>query len=79
MIMEMPVITAIIVVMIIMALITDHIGVHTVLGAFVVGILVGQSPILTKHIEEQLRGMVVAFFAPIFFAARRTRDRPDGP
>lgn len=67
-IIDMPVITAILILMILMSLITDYIGVHTVLGAFVVGILVGQSPILTKHIEEQLRGLIVAFFAPIFFA-----------
>lgn len=65
---EMPVITAILLLMFVMALITDYIGVHTVLGAFVVGILIGQSPILTKHIEEQLRGLIVALFAPIFFA-----------
>jgi Kef-type K+ transport system membrane component KefB/nucleotide-binding universal stress UspA family protein len=65
---EMPVITAILVLMFLMALVTDYIGVHTVLGAFVVGILVGQSPILTKHIEEELRGLIVALFAPIFFA-----------
>ena len=68
MIMEMPVITAILVITLGMALLTQLIGVHTVLGAFVVGILVGQSPILTKHIEEQLRGLIVALFAPVFFA-----------
>jgi nucleotide-binding universal stress UspA family protein len=38
-----------------------------VLGAFVAGILVGESPILTKHIDEQLRGIITAFFAPVFF------------
>ena len=65
---DMPVITAILVLMLLAALLTDYIGVHTVLGAFVVGILVGQSPILSKHIEEQLRGLIVALFAPIFFA-----------
>lgn len=65
---EMPVITAILILMFLMALLTDYIGVHTVLGAFVVGILVGQSPILTKHIEEELRGLIIALFAPIFFA-----------
>ena len=67
-IMEMPVITAILLIMLLMALVTDLIGVHTVLGAFVVGIMVGRSPILTKHIEEQLRGLIVALFAPVFFA-----------
>jgi len=51
----------------IMALITHAIGVHTVLGAFVAGILVGQSPILTRHIDEQLRGLITALFMPVFF------------
>ncbi len=64
---EMPVITAILVVMGVMALITHAIGVHTVLGAFVAGILVGQSPILTRHIDQQLRGLIVALFMPVFF------------
>jgi Kef-type K+ transport system membrane component KefB/nucleotide-binding universal stress UspA family protein len=65
---EVPVVTAILVIMGTMALITHLIGVHTVLGAFVAGILVGESPILTRHIDEQLRGLVVALFMPIFFS-----------
>jgi Kef-type K+ transport system membrane component KefB/nucleotide-binding universal stress UspA family protein len=64
---EFAVITAILVIMGIMAEITNLIGVHTVLGAFVAGILVGESPILTRHIDEQLRGLITAFFAPVFF------------
>jgi Kef-type K+ transport system membrane component KefB len=64
---EVPVITAILVVTGLMALTTSAIGVHTVLGAFVAGILVGQSPILTRHIDEQLRGLIVALFMPVFF------------
>jgi Kef-type K+ transport system membrane component KefB/nucleotide-binding universal stress UspA family protein len=64
---DFPVITAILVIMGIMALITHFIGVHTVLGAFVAGILVGESPILSKHIDEQLRGLILAFFMPVFF------------
>jgi Kef-type K+ transport system membrane component KefB/nucleotide-binding universal stress UspA family protein len=64
---EFAVITAILVIMGGMALITHAIGVHTVLGAFVAGILVGESPILTRHIDEQLRGLITAFFAPVFF------------
>ncbi|AWN53269.1 cation:proton antiporter [Methylobacterium sp. 17Sr1-1] len=64
---EAAVITAILVLMGVLALITQAIGVHTVLGAFVAGLLVGQSPILTKRIDEQLRGVVTALFAPIFF------------
>ena len=64
---EFAVITAILVIMGGMALITHLIGVHTVLGAFVAGILIGESPILTRHIDEQLRGLITAFFAPVFF------------
>jgi Kef-type K+ transport system membrane component KefB len=48
-------------------LLTNFIGVHTVLGSFVAGIMIGQSPILTKHIEDQLRGLIVALFMPVFF------------
>jgi K+:H+ antiporter len=64
---EFAVITAILLIMCAMALITDLIGVHTVLGAFVAGILIGESPILTRHIDEQLRGLIIAFFMPVFF------------
>jgi Kef-type K+ transport system membrane component KefB/nucleotide-binding universal stress UspA family protein len=65
---EFPVVTATLIVMCVMALITQLLGVNTVLGAFVAGILVGESPILTKHIDEQIRGLIVALFMPVFFA-----------
>ena len=64
---EFPVITAILVVMGVMALMTQALGVHTVLGAFIAGVLIGESPILTDHIQGQLRGLIAAFFMPIFF------------
>jgi len=64
---DFAVITAILLIMCAMALITDFIGVHGVLGAFVAGILIGESPILTRHIDEQLRGLIIAFFMPVFF------------
>ncbi len=65
---EVPVITAILVAMLAMALTTELIGVHTALGAFIAGLLIGQSPILTEHIEGELRGFIIAFFSPVFFA-----------
>jgi Kef-type K+ transport system membrane component KefB/nucleotide-binding universal stress UspA family protein len=64
---EFPVITTILVIMVAMALTTQLIGVNTVLGAFVAGILIGESPILTRHIEAQLRGLITALFMPVFF------------
>jgi Kef-type K+ transport system membrane component KefB/nucleotide-binding universal stress UspA family protein len=65
---EVPVISAILLIMLSMALTTELIGVHSALGAFVAGILIGQSPILSEHIESQLRGFIIAFFSPVFFA-----------
>ncbi|HXW72159.1 MAG TPA: cation:proton antiporter [Methylocella sp.] len=65
---EAAVITAILIVMGTMALITHALGIHTVLGAFIAGILVGESPILARHIELQLRGLVVGLFMPVFFS-----------
>lgn len=50
-----------------MALITDWIGVHSVLGAFVAGMLVGESPMLTGEIDRQLRGIISALVVPVFF------------
>lgn len=64
---EYAVVTAILIVMGVMALITQAIGVNTVLGAFIAGVLVGDSPILSQHIEDQLRGFITAFMMPIFF------------
>ena len=64
---DFAVITTILVIMVAMALTTQLIGVNTVLGAFVAGILIGESPILTRHIEEQLRGIITALFMPVFF------------
>jgi Kef-type K+ transport system membrane component KefB/nucleotide-binding universal stress UspA family protein len=64
---DFPVITTILIIMAAMALTTQLIGVNTVLGAFVAGILIGESPILTRHIDEQLRGLIVALFMPVFF------------
>jgi Kef-type K+ transport system membrane component KefB/nucleotide-binding universal stress UspA family protein len=66
---EFAVTTMILGIMGVMALTTHAIGVHTVLGAFVSGILIGESPILTRHIDQQLRGLIMAFFMPVFFGA----------
>ncbi|MBS0529662.1 MAG: cation:proton antiporter [Proteobacteria bacterium] len=61
------VITVILLLMSAMALTTHLIGVHTVLGAFVAGVLVGESPILTGQIDERLRGLISSLFMPVFF------------
>ena len=61
------VITVILLLMSGMALTTHLIGVHTVLGAFVAGVLVGESPILTRQIDDRLRGLISSLFMPVFF------------
>jgi len=64
---DFPVITAILVIMGTLAEMTHLLGVRTVLGAFMAGVLIGESPILTGHIQTQLRGMITALFMPVFF------------
>jgi Kef-type K+ transport system membrane component KefB/nucleotide-binding universal stress UspA family protein len=64
---DFPVITMILVITACFAEMTQLLGVRTVLGAFMAGVLIGESPILTGHIQGQLRGMITAFFMPIFF------------
>ncbi len=65
---DFPVVTTVLVVTFAMALATDLIGVHSALGAFIAGVIIGQSPILKGHIEQELRGLILAFFSPVFFA-----------
>ena len=76
---DFPVITTILVIMGAMALTTHFIGVHTVLGAFVAGVLIGESPILSKHIDEQLRGLILAFLHAGILRRRRLVDRSHRP
>ncbi len=64
---DYAVVTAILIVMCGLTLITQGLGVNTVLGSFVAGVLVGESPILSRHIEDQLRGFITAFMMPVFF------------
>jgi len=64
---DAAVISTIVVLAGLLALATTAIGVHSVLGAFVAGMLVGNSPILTRQIDEQLRGLTTALFMPVFF------------
>lgn len=65
---EMASVTTIVVIGGLLALLTNAIGVHLVLGAFVAGILIGQAPVLPRDVYDQLRGLIVALFMPVFFA-----------
>ncbi|MBV9289552.1 MAG: cation:proton antiporter, partial [Hyphomicrobiales bacterium] len=54
---EFMVLSLILAIAIAFALATQALGVQTVLGAFVAGVLVGESPILTGRVAAQLRAM----------------------
>jgi len=65
---EMANITTIIVITGLLALLTNALGVHLVLGGFIAGLLLGQSPMLTRQLSAQLRGLIIGLFMPVFFA-----------
>ena len=64
---EMANITTILVITGLLALLTNMLGVHFVLGAFIAGLLLGQSPMLTRQLSAQLRGLIIGLFMPVFF------------
>lgn len=49
------------------AAITQALGLHALLGAFVFGVLLGQAPRANEQLKERLQTLVVGVFAPIFF------------
>ncbi|MSQ48643.1 MAG: hypothetical protein EXR78_09735 [Deltaproteobacteria bacterium] len=61
-------ITAILVITLICAAITEAIGIHAVFGAFVAGVLFAQSPRVRANALEKLVGVVHGVFTPVFFA-----------
>lgn len=50
------------------ASVTQWIGIHAVLGGFVVGITVGDSPRLSERTRHTIHQFVTNVFAPVFFA-----------
>jgi Kef-type K+ transport system membrane component KefB len=50
------------------AAVTQALGLHALLGAFVVGVLLGRAPRRNQRLLDGLQTLTVAVFAPIFFA-----------
>ncbi len=48
---------------------TQYIGIHAVLGAFLVGIAIGEAPSLNQKVRETLNQFVSNIFAPLFFVS----------
>jgi K+:H+ antiporter len=51
------------------AAITEHLGIHSIFGAFIAGVAIGDSPRLRERTRETIHQFVTNFFAPIFFAS----------
>ena len=47
---------------------TQALGIHAVFGAFVAGLIVGESPRIKEATLESIDAMVIGVFAPVFFA-----------
>ena len=63
------VLSLLIVVAILGASITQAIGIHAVLGGFIVGVTVGGSPKLRERTRQTIQQFVTNVFAPVFFAS----------
>src|SRR5512138_2731210 len=48
--------------------ITQALGIHAIFGAFVAGLIVGESPRIKEGTLESIDSMVMGVFAPVFFA-----------
>jgi len=63
------ILSLLIVVAILGASITQAIGIHAVLGGFIVGVTVGESPRLRERTRQTIQQFVTNVFAPVFFAS----------
>ena len=50
------------------ATVSEALGIHLVFGSFVAGVMIGQSPRMTEHMRDQVKGYIFSLFTPIFFA-----------
>ena len=62
-------VTAIIVMLLLSAATTQALGIHIVLGAFAIGVVLSQAPVINNKVVRPLEIVTMAFFAPIFFAS----------
>ena len=48
---------------------TEFIGIHAILGAFIVGIAIGDSPNLRERTKEIMEAFISSIFSPLFFVS----------
>ncbi|MCF8241178.1 MAG: cation:proton antiporter [Melioribacteraceae bacterium] len=51
------------------AIITEKIGVHSIFGAFIIGVAIGDSVHLTEKTKEIIHQFITNIFAPLFFVS----------
>lgn len=61
-------VTAVTVLLLLSAAFTQYVGVHVVLGAFMVGFLLSQTAIVRSRVIHSFEVITMGIFAPIFFA-----------
>lgn len=61
-------VTLVLALVFIAAAVTQALGLHALLGAFVVGVLLGRAPRRNERLLDGLQTLTVAVFGPIFFA-----------
>ena len=57
------------VVALVCAALTESLGIHSIFGAFVAGVAIGDSSHLTQRLRDTINQFVTNFFAPVFFAS----------
>lgn len=55
------------------AAIAQWIGIHAIFGAFLAGVMIGETGEIANHTRDTLRNLVLYLFAPIFFASMGLR------
>jgi Kef-type K+ transport system membrane component KefB len=55
------------------AAIAQWIGVHAIFGAFLAGVMIGETGEIVNHARETVRGFVFYLFSPLFFASMGMR------
>jgi len=55
------------------AALAQWIGIHAIFGAFLAGVMIGETGEIANHTRETLRNFVLYLFAPIFFASMGLR------
>ena len=63
------VVSLVIVLALVGASVTEALGVHAVLGSFIVGVAIGDSPSLRERTRATIHDFVTSVFAPVFFAS----------